>query len=270
MSLTGKKRLIRILMIISALYIAGGIILYFAQDLLLFHPKPMPADHKYVFDQPFEELNIDAGKRNLNIVKFKPNHAAKGVVLYFHGNMKNIERYAPVAPLFTNEGYELWMMDYPGFGKSTGKRTEENIYRDADTLYDLASKIFSPEQIIIYGRSLGTGVASQLASRRPGNKLILETPYYSMHELARSYFPVYPVGLLLKYRFPVSDYLKEVKIPVYLIHGNCDEVVPYSQSVKIRKAKPSAHLITIRDGNHNDLAEFEIFKSTIKRLLYTE
>jgi len=263
-----RKKITRFVLVLASLYVIIGVIIYFIQDILLFHPKPLSKEHKYAFTLPFEEINLPVEERNLNIIQFKPDSAAKGVVLYFHGNMKNIERYASITPLFTSEGYEIWMMDYPGFGKSTGKRTEVNIYSDAATLYGLALKKFSADQVIIYGRSIGTGPASHLASKQTFKKLILETPYYSIDALAKNYFPIYPVQLLSKYSFPVGDHLKNVKSEVYLIHGTDDEVVPYSQSQKIKKENTSVHLISIKDGKHNNLAEFELFRITIRKLLY--
>jgi alpha-beta hydrolase superfamily lysophospholipase len=99
--------------------------------------------------QPFQELNVPVGDRNLNIVKFGTGATKKGIVLYFHGNMRNIERYASYAKTFTKAGYELWMMDYPGFGKSTGKLTEEILYRDAALMYGMAREEVAAGEIII-------------------------------------------------------------------------------------------------------------------------
>jgi uncharacterized protein len=263
-----RKKMIKWLLILAGIYVAGGVALYFLQDLLLFHPKPLSKDYKFVFTHPYKEINLPVNSRNLNIVQFTTAEPSKGVVIYFHGNMQNIERYQNIVPLFTAEGYELWMMDYPGFGKSTGDRTEENIYIDAAKVYKLALEKFPPHQIIIYGRSIGTGPASQLASIKPCKKLILETPYYSINALAKSYFPIYPVKFLTRYSFPVMDYLKQVKASSYIIHGTADEVIPYKQAVRLRKGNPSTHLITIEGGQHNNLAQFPLFQATIKRLLF--
>jgi pimeloyl-ACP methyl ester carboxylesterase len=263
-----RKTIKRSLLILSGLYLAGGIALYFLQDLFLFHPRPLSKDHKFNFTYPYKEVNIPVGNRNLSIIQFKSSSASKGVVLYFHGNRDNIERYGSIVPLFTNEGYELWMIDYPGFGKSTGERSEENIYKDAATLYDLAIQTFSPNQLVIYGRSIGTGPAAQLASIKESRMLILETPYYSIDALAKSYFPIYPVKLLTRYSFPVADYLQKLKVPSYILHGTSDEVIPYDQAIRLRKEHPSTHLITIEGGRHNDLANYELFRATLKRLLY--
>jgi pimeloyl-ACP methyl ester carboxylesterase len=263
-----RKRITRVLVVLAGVYIAGGILLYFIQDLLLFHPKPLPQNHRFGFSQPFDEINLPIEGRNLNIVRFRAEGTARGAVLYFHGNMRNIERYAYVAPLFTKLGYDLWMMDYPGFGKSTGKRSEQTLYDDARRVYELAGKEFTPQNIVIYGRSIGTGIASELASEKSCRMLILETPYYSIDALAKSYFPIYPVTPLTNYAFPIHQYLKKATAPTYIIHGTEDEVIPYSQSKRLKKENPALHLITIPDGRHNDLSEHALFQATLTRLFY--
>lgn len=258
------------LAVLAGVYIAGGVLLYFFQELLLFHPKALPPDHRFGFSQPFDEINLPVEGRNLNIIRFKAEGKRRGAVLYFHGNMRNIERYAYVAPLFTRQGYDLWMMDYPGFGKSTGKRSEQTLYDDARRVYDLAGKELPPENLVIYGRSIGTGIASELASAKPCRMLILETPYYNIDALAKSYFPIYPVTPLTNYSFPINQYLNKVTTPTYIIHGTEDEVIPYGQSKRLKKENPALHLITVAGGRHNDLSEHAVFTVTITRLLYRE
>src|SRR5215212_6865247 len=105
-------------------YFAGGLALYLCQDFLLFHPTPLPKNHRFQFDQAFEEVNLPVEGKNLNVLQFKATRQRKGIVLFFHGNMENTEHYRQYPALFTRNGYEVWIMDYPGFGKSTGKRSE--------------------------------------------------------------------------------------------------------------------------------------------------
>jgi alpha-beta hydrolase superfamily lysophospholipase len=234
---------------------------------ILFHAKSLIKEHQFSFDQPFEEINIDRGDRNLNVVKFKTDFNRKGIVLYFHGNRRNIERYASFTPAFTKHGYDVWMPDYPGFGKSTGKRTEQAMYSDASFLYAMALKEVPAENIIIYGKSVGTGVASFLASTKESKALVLETPYYSIKELVRYYMPIYPVDLLLKYKFPIHQYLKNVDEPVFLFHGTKDEVIPYKQAIQLKQENQKAKLILIENGKHNNLPNFKPFINTIDSLL---
>lgn len=244
-----------------------GFALYLFQDMILFHPKPLNQDYKYSFPYKFTEHNITSGKRNLNYIKFLPDSTAKGIVLYYHGNRRNIQRYADYSKLFTSKGYEVWMMDYPGFGKSTGKRTQQNIYDDAKLLYNLATKQVNSSQIIIYGKSIGTGVASFTASTNDAKHLILETPYYSIDALAKHYFPIYPVSPMTKYSFPINQYLRSANMPVTIFHGTDDEVIPYKQALRLKKEFPLINLITIEEGQHNNLPTSNLYKYTLDRLL---
>lgn len=262
-----SKKLWKALRILLLVYIVIGIILYFLQDIIIFHPKALPKDHVFNFKQPFNEINIKRdGYRNLNIIQFLPKENAKGIVLYFHGNKNNIERYAQFAPVFTKNNYEVWMIDFPGYGKTTGKRSEQIMYGDALLFYQLAKEKITAENIIIYGKSLGTGVAAYLASKKLCKQLILETPYYSMTSMTQVYVPIYP-ATLLRYSFPTNQYLKEIKMPVSIIHGTSDEVIPYRQSLKLKSEFPAIDLITAPNGKHNDLYKFSTVIQKLDSLL---
>jgi hypothetical protein len=262
-----RKKRWRLLRTILLIYVLAGTALYFIQDLIIFHPKALPQNHVFRFDQPFKEINLTLeGKHNLNIVQFLTKEKPKGIVLFFHGNMTNIERYASLAPYFTNNDYELWMIDYPGYGKTTGKRTEQRMYMDALRFYQMAKEKFAAENIIIYGKSLGTGVASYLASVKDCRKLVLETPYYSMRSMARTYAPLYPAPLI-KYRFPINEYLKKVAVPITIFHGTTDEVIPYKQSKKLKEELPSIELITVPGAFHNNLFKIPLVTQKMDSLL---
>jgi uncharacterized protein len=261
------RKIIKTLLIICIIYVTGGIVLWLTQDLILFHPKPLAADHQYQFEQPFEEINIPVKDRNLHMVKFPAEGNRKGIVLFFHGNRKNVEHYKRYTSFFTSSGFELWMPDYPGFGKTTGARTEKNMYDDAIRIYTMARREFEPSSIIIYGKSMGTGVASFIAAEKPSAALILETPYYSIDALAKHYFPIYPVIPMTKYSFPIHQYLPKVNSPITIFHGTRDEVIPYAQAEKLAKENPSASLVTISGGKHNNLSSFPLFKMKIDSLL---
>ena len=267
MTQNGKKRFIRFISVVVALYLLGGIALYFIQDLLLFHPKPLLSNHQYAITNPFTELNFkQSDSTNLALVKFTTPQR-RGIVLYFHGNMQNIERYAPYSMLFTQNGYELWMMDYRGFGKSTGKLTEAGLYSDALQVYQLACKEVLPDSIIIYGKSLGTGIAAQLASTQKAKKLILETPYYAIPQIAKDKFPFYPVNWLVKYSIPTHQFLPKVTAPVTAFHGTADEVISYNQAQKLKEENSGLDLITIKGGKHNNLFSFPDVKTKLIQLL---
>ena len=165
-------------------------------------------------------------------------------------------------------GYEVWMMDYPGYGKSTGEPTEQRFYSDALLLYKMAEKQFRSDSIIFYGKSLGTGVATELASHAGGKRLILETPYYSLPSLASAFLPVYPTASMLQYKFSVHEYLPFVRIPVTIFHGTEDGVIPYSNAVQLKPfLKTGDEFISVEKGSHNDLSTFELYQQKLDSLL---
>jgi uncharacterized protein len=254
----------------AIMYILVGAALYFTQELFLFHGKKLPADHVFVFDTPFKEYNITRPDgSNLNLVRFLPaDSIPEGVVIYYHGNMRNIERYAPHTQLFTAAGYEVWMMDYAGFGKSTGRRTEAGMYADADTVYRLAAQQISADSIIIYGKSIGTGVAAHIAARRPCRRLMLETPYYSIASMASGWFFMYPTGWLVKYKFPTCDNLPLVKAPITIFHGTRDGVIDYKNACRLKKLlKPNDEFVTIPKATHNNIPDYQLYHDKVDSLL---
>jgi len=252
--------------IILVIYILGGITLYFLQDYILFRPVSLKRDHNYDFPEKHKDINIPINENsNLNIVQFfSADSITKGVVLYFHGNKKNISSYAKFSPYFTKYGYEVWMIDYPGFGKSTGKFTEQNLYDWAGHMYKFARSKFNADSIIIYGKSMGTGIAAHLASVQRCKRLILETPYYDFPSVIKHYFPVYPVDWMIHYKIPTHRYLKNVSAPVTIFQGTDDGVIRYRNAERLKKfLKPGDEFVTIKDGEHNDLFKF---KETIEKL----
>jgi alpha-beta hydrolase superfamily lysophospholipase len=266
---TGRK-IYRITIVFTLIYCSVGIALYHLQEKLLFHPKALPQDFQFHFDIPFKEVNIPMTEsENLNLIAFFPKDATpKGVVIYFHGNSDNVTRYAKHVSNFTKNGYEVWMPDYPGYGKTTGKLTEENFYRQAKEVYKLAHSKFAADSIIVYGKSLGSGVASHIAANYECKRLILETPFYSLPSLYSHYAPIYPVTRMAHFQFPVGENLKEVKAPVTIFHGTDDSVIPYSNASKLKKdLKAGDEFITIEAGAHNNLVSFPLFQSKLDSLL---
>ena len=266
-----RKKWLLWLNILLAIYLLGGVAVYFFQDHILFHPEKTDRKTPYTFTAPFNEVNVALdGAYNMNIIQFTvPDSLAKGVVLYFHGNKKNVAWYAANAQLFTKNGYEVWMPDYPGYGKSTGTLTESKLYEYALQLYIMARSKYGADSIVLYGKSLGTGIASWLASKKSCRQVILESPYYSMTSLAAHYFPVYPVGKLLKYKLPSYEYLSIVNAPVTIFHGTADNVIPYSNAAQLKAVlKPSDRFITITGGGHNDLPQSAAFIQSLDSLLH--
>jgi pimeloyl-ACP methyl ester carboxylesterase len=212
------RKIVYPILFIFSLYIISGIILSKKQEKIIFKPEKLPENYQFHFQYPFKELNIPLNESDqLNAVLLKAGDP-KGIVIYFHGNKGNITTYAGRMPVFLKNHYNVLIMDYPGFGKSTGSNTEEALYHDALLMYQLAKNYFQADSIIVYGQKLGTAMASYVASRRRCKALILESPFYSMDVLAKHYFPIYPVQRSLKYHFPVYHYIQRTAAPVFIFY----------------------------------------------------
>ena len=265
-----KKRIFRITAIAGIAYAAGGLVLYYFQKKLMLHPKQLPPDYKFQFSFSFKEINIPFNKKdNISLVQFLPeDNMPKGVVLYFHGNRDNINRYAKYAGNFTKHGYEVWINDYPEYGKSTCKFTEDNVYRQANEIYKLANAKFESNNIIVYGKSLGSGIASWLASKNACRHVILETPYYSMKDLLSRYTPIYPAPIMSNFKFPTGDYLKKVSAPVTIFHGSKDGVIPHRHALKLKDVlKEGDEFVSIDNGAHNNLNDYSLFHEKLDAVL---
>ena len=265
-----KKLIFRGFKLVIIAYCAIGIALYYLQEVFLFHPEKLSAAYRYHFEQPFEEINIPFNATDtINLIKFYPKDSIRrGVVLYFHGNKQNIERYAMFVPNFTKHGYEVWMEDYPGFGKSTGRRSEKILYEQALELQKMALGKYGKDSIILYGKSFGTGIAAYVAATTNCKRLILETPYYSIPSLFSCYAPIYPTASMSSYKLPVNEFLGEVNYPVTIFHGTEDGVIPYSCAFQLKKAlKSGDEFITIDKGTHQNLNEFPLMKRKLDSLL---
>jgi pimeloyl-ACP methyl ester carboxylesterase len=266
-----KRRVVRWVKIIALIYVIVGLALYLIQDRLLFHPILVAKNKSYGFRFPYREMTLPYDhETRLNIIRFltADSSKTKGVVLYFHGNAKNIAWYANYSIHFTRNQYEVWMIDYPGFGKSTGLFTEDRLYDYALQLYRLARTKWEPKDIVIYGKSMGTGMATQLASVRDCRYLILETPYANLPSLVSHFLPIYPVSSFLHYRFPNDEFLKEVSAPVIILHGTKDRLIPISNARKLSPIlKSGDEFISIDGASHNDLAHFPVFQRTLDSLL---
>lgn len=263
------RRLKKVLIILVVLYLGIAAFAYFNQERLVFMPSKMPMNHTYDFCQNFEEIWLDAddGGR-INAVHIK-NNSNKGVVLYFHGNTGNISHLGHVANRLSTKGYDVILIDYRTFGKSSGVMSENAIYQDAQMAYDYALKIYSEDKIVLYGRSFGTGVASYLASENKPCKLVLESPFYSALEVGKQRFPFLPIEWMSNFRFPSNEFVQKLDCPVYIFHGTEDRVIPFASGEKLFSEIPgnSKKFYTIKNAGHNYLQDFDVFKKGLTEAL---
>ena len=249
-------------------YVMIGLALYFFQEKLLFLPTTLEQSYEFNFDYNLDELFLKPEEGvTINALHFKVENP-KGIILYFHGNSGDLSRWGKVAEYFVKKQYDVLVMDYRTYGKSIGTLGEKGFYKDAQYCYDYLLQHYSDTQITLYGRSLGTGIASFIAAENEPKQLILETPYYSILDVAKDRFPMFPLEKLLKYQFPTFKYLLKTNCSITIIHGTDDDVVPYSSSKKLSELKlENLNFITVENGTHNNLIEFDKYHNTINKLL---
>ena len=266
-----RRTVLRILTLIAFFYALIGIVYYHAQERILFRPVAVSSDSSYAFSIPSEEIMIHHHPgADLHITKFPASAdvVRKGVVIYLHGNRRNVTWYVDRVPFFTARGYDVWMPDYPGFGKSTGPLEEAMLYEYAKQTYMLARVECAPDSIWVYGRSMGTGVAAWLSSKVAVKGLVLETPYRSIPSLVSTWMPIWPTQRLSRFELPVEDYLLRVSVPVTMLHGTKDRVIPLSHAGRLRSVlKPGDRFVTIEGGGHNDLPAHEVYVKVMDSLL---
>ena len=264
----GKQRLKKIVLVVLALYIMIGSLLYTFQEKLIFLPTTLAQDYAYEFQYPFEELFLNTDTDAIiNAIHFKANNP-KGIILYFHGNAGDLSRWGTITEYFVDKQYDVLVMDYRTYGKSTGKLSEQAFYNDAQFCYNYLLEQYPEDMITVYGRSLGTGIASYVASKNNPKQLILETPYYSIVDVAKNRFPLFPVKKLLKYKFLTYQYIQAINCPITIFHGTEDHIVPYKSSQKLLELGiENLKYVTVSNAAHNNLIQFSEYNNTMKALL---
>ncbi|OUS00509.1 alpha/beta hydrolase [Flavobacteriales bacterium 33_180_T64] len=262
-----------IVIIILAIYIAISVALYYLQDYMLFKPEKLPVDFQFDYEnQETKEYNLETRDGAIiNGLRFFPKGESKGVVLYLKGNSKSIKGWGKFAVDFTRHGYNVIMVDYRGFGKSTGRRSQKAIKRDLQLVYNKLKEQTTEDRVILYGRSLGSGFAAKLASMNNPKMLVLDAPYYSLTKVTARYAPFMPLSLLMKYPLPTYKWLKYVQCPIHIIHGTHDKLIPFKTSLKLSKVNPKlTKLHTVIGGGHKNLNNFESYHSMLDDILNKE
>jgi len=263
------KFLLYIIIIVPVVIICLGVVIYIFQERLIFHPEKLSEKYEYNFDADFEELNYNTeDDEKINALLFKTRIDKKGIIFYHHGNAGSMENWGLRAVDFISKGYDVLMYDYRGYGKSTGEiKNEKMLYNDAVMIYEKILTVYDEQDLIIYGVSLGTGIASKLAKENSPKKLILETPYYNFYDVSKYHYPYLPNSILLHYQFKTNKFLPEIKCPIYLFHGTEDETVPYNSSERLVKLSDSITLFTIQNGSHNNLNTFKEYNNHLNEIL---
>ncbi len=260
-------KIVSVLIVLIALYFGLILLLYFKQKDFIFYPTKLNQNYNFPQFTNFEELYFDVNEAVIHALHFKTENP-KGLVLYFHGNAGALDKWGYEAIDFRKRNYEVIMPDYRSFGKSTGTLSEKKMNEDAMMIYNKIIASHDPSKIVIYGRSMGTGVACELATKVEAKLVILETPYSSIDAVAKRGFFFLPVSIFLKFHFHNDRKIKNLKSPVHIIHGTNDELIPYEQAVNLAKIYGDESILTTIEGaGHNNLTTFDTFQKKLGELL---
>ena len=262
-----SKWLKRFVIAFVAFYLLGCFGLYFFQENFLFHPYPLSEEHEFKFSAEFQELDILSHDNiELNAIHFVAKEP-RGLLIFFHGNTGNAQTCGPNAYFFLHKNWDVLMPDYREFGKTEGELSMENLFEDAQSIYDYAKTKYSEDNIIIYGQSIGTGIGSELASRNDPFQLILEAPYYSIEYMAKHQFSFFPIEQILKYKIETYKYLEKVQCTITAFHGSNDNTIPLINSIKLAEKVPNFKFIEVQQAGHNDVSSFRKYKTELLKIL---
>jgi pimeloyl-ACP methyl ester carboxylesterase len=253
---------------IAVIYLIFISYIYFNQVEIIFDGSKLAKDYKFQFNQEFEEINVksfDAKGQNGLLFKAKDS---KGLVFYLHGNSGALDSWGDIASIYTELGYDIFILDYRGFGKSEGIiESEEQVYKDISFAYKKLLTRYKENNVVIIGYSIGSGFATRLASDNNPKMLILQSPYYNFLEFSSSRIPYMP-NFLKKFKIESNLYLVNVKSPVFIFHGKDDYLIPIQNSERLRKLlKKGSRFYELKDQDHLQMNQNSDYREKLKSLL---
>lgn len=253
------SKILYFLQVLIVTYLLFGLWLYMDQRHHIYHPNPMPVQKEQLPGFVEKTIRTEDG-----VTLHAWLHPGKPTLVYFQGNSGNSgEKYRNVKP-FIDKGWGVLLAPYRGYGGNPGKPSEENFYMDAEASLGLIQKMHT-SCIVIFGRSLGSTVATYIARKYNAAALILISPLTSVPEVAQSYYPIYPVKWLTSDKFNSFDRINLVNMPLLIMHGTDDHVVPYSHGLRLYEhAMKPKKLITLENKDHNDISNEVISKAVFE------
>ncbi len=244
---------------------------YFAQEKVLFNTSvKLKQEHVFKFSEPFEERYIPMpDKKKLNGVLFKAKNP-KGLILWYPGGRGMIDSVGTDSKIYTDLNYDLFLLNFRGYGKSEGKiSSEKQFNQDMQSVYNYFKKEYQEKNIILFGYSAGTGPAASVAASNNPKMLILQAPYYSMENEAQRAFFYLPISLLSRYEFPIYSYLEKTKCPIVILHGDNDKKIPAkTSSYKLKQfLKPTDQLVILKGQGHNYFLQNPEYLKELARII---
>ncbi len=241
--------------VIISLYLLACLYLYFFQNRLIYKPtREMLQPSAYQLNQ-FEEIKIKTIDNIICTAWYKPSQKGKETIVYFHGNKGNISGRSEKLKIFADHGFGVLALSYRGYGTSQGQPYEQGLYIDARSALDyLVNKNINLDNIIIYGESLGSGVAIQMNTEYKTKALILEAPYTSVVQLGYDRYPIFPVKMMIHDHFDSVDKINHILSPVLFFHGDNDKTIPMKYSkILYNKTIMPKYYVEFPNKGHVDL-----------------
>nr|WP_314471611.1 alpha/beta fold hydrolase [uncultured Campylobacter sp.] len=279
------KTIFRLCVIFLVVYVAALALLYFFQERLIFFPSKLEPNHDFSFDQSFEEINLDVNGTRISGLKFLAQggrreriygdardangegKAKNGAAIFFHGNAGNLQGWGKYARYFADLGYDFYLFDYRGYGKSGDEiGSQEQLYADADAMMQLVLREYDAGEVAAVGYSVGSGLAARASQKYGAKRLILVAPYFSLEELAREKMPFVP-KFLIKYKIPTFEFVGGFSGPVTIFHGEHDELIGVDNSRRLLKfLKPGDKIYELNAGHNDILGLSELWEKLAQRL----
>lgn len=247
----------RILKSILFIYVCVGTFLFFAQRSFIYFPTPET-------NHPYTEISYRFDDANIKVVALKKD--SEKAILYFGGNGEAVEYNAPIFEKIFND-QTVYLVKYRGYGGSTGKPSEEKIYSDALKIFDDINKKYS--EVFVIGRSLGSGVATYVASQRNVEKLVLVTPYDSIESLAQASYPVFPMSLLLIDKYDSVGRENLIKANTLMLVAENDNVIKKSHSKNLFNAfkQTTPKMVIISNTGHNTISNSQQYNELLSQFI---
>ncbi len=266
-----KRMLISVLIGLGLGYCGLIAFVYVRQPKMLYYPTKQIEQTPAAIGLSFDEVTFKTTDGMTISGWYIPAPDARAVLLFCHGNAGNISHRLDSIRIFHDLGFSILIFDYRGYGKSAGEPTEKGTYMDADAAWNfLASeKGIDPARMVIFGRSLGSAVAIDLASRRKAGALIIESGFTSITDLGRKYYPYLPVRLITRFHYASIGKVSGLGLPKLFIHSPADEIIPYDQGMNlfINAAEPKEFLQIRGDHNEGFLQSGELYINGLNQFI---